>query len=118
MQNSSSSRVSRGPLELQMRAKVETVLKPIFYAVVNESHQHSVPENSETHFKLLVVSDVFENMSRLARSRFVHEMLSVELQTGVHALTQKTWTPAEYEAAGNVIELESPACRGGSRTLK
>ncbi len=116
MNDSNSSKA--GPMEEQIRAKIEESLAPIFYAVVNESHTHSVPKNSETHFKLLVVSESFEGMSRLARSRYVHEILALELRSGVHALTQKTWTPHEYSAAGNVIELESPECRGGSRSLK
>jgi len=104
-----------GPIEKRIRDKVEAALTPIYYALVNESHSHSVPKNSETHFKLLVVSDVFEGMSRLQRSRHVHEILADELRSGVHALTQKTWTASEYAAAGNVIDLESPSCRGGSR---
>ena len=104
-----------GPMEIRIREKIEGQLAPVFYELVNESHTHSVPANSETHFKLLLVSDQFIGLSRLERSRLVHAILDQELKGGVHALTHKTLTPDEYRAAGNSIALESPACAGGSK---
>ena len=82
--------------------------------VINESHMHNVPRGSETHFKVLVVSDVFEGKPLIARHRMVNETLKEELETGgVHALSilakvQKQWEDAK------VKEVEpSPSCRGG-----
>ena len=36
---------------------------PSVLKIVNESYMHSVPKNAETHFKLLIVSDSFNNIS-------------------------------------------------------
>ena len=35
------------------------VLNPLHLEVVNESHRHSVPDNAETHFKVVIVSENF-----------------------------------------------------------
>jgi len=75
---------------------------------------HSVAPGSETHFKVLVVSAAFDGMNRVARQRKVNEALRDELAGGVHALTMRTLTPAEWESGG-AAGFESPACKGGSK---
>lgn len=104
----------QGPIEKRILHKISTSFSPVHVEVVNESHQHSVPVNSETHFKVLVVSARFEGLSRIARQRLVHEVLIEELKTGVHALTQRTLTPAEWEREG-AASFVSPPCHGGSK---
>lgn len=104
-----------GPLEARIRAKIEAAFQPItHFELVNESHSHSVPRNSETHFKLVLVSPVFEGQSRVARQRRVYDVLAEELKGGVHALTQRLLTPGEWspEAAASFV---SPNCHGGSK---
>lgn len=56
------------PVENSIRTKLEANLDPIHLKVINESHKHNVPAGSETHFKVLVVSDKFQNMALLAVS--------------------------------------------------
>ena len=74
---------------------------------------HNVPKGSETHFKVLVVSEAFEGKPLIARHRMVNESLKEELESGVHALSivakiQKQWDQLK------VKEVEpSPNCRGG-----
>lgn len=89
-------------------------LEPAFLEVENESHMHSVPANSETHFKVLIVSERFAGKSRIDRQRLVNDLLKSELQSGLHALTQKTLTPEEWEKQKADLQFESPECRGGS----
>ncbi len=62
--------------------------------IIDESHKHAshkaMQEHSrsnETHFKVVVVSNEFETMKPLERHRAINELLSEELQTGVHALS-------------------------------
>lgn len=74
---------------------------------------HSGPR-SETHYKVLVVSEKFEGKTRIDRQRMVNELLKVELQSGLHALTQKTLTPSEWAQQKEKLNFESPACLGGS----
>ncbi len=89
--------------------------QPVFLRIENESHQHSVPQNSETHFQLILVSRKFEGLSKVQRSRHVHQILHHELQTGLHALTQRLMTPEEWESVKDTFEMKSPPCHGGSR---
>lgn len=83
--------------------------------VENESHHHNVPPNSETHFKVLLVSEKFSGLGRVARQRLVNEVLSEEFKTGLHALTQMTLTPEEYEEKKGSLQFVSPECLGGSK---
>jgi stress-induced morphogen len=93
--------------------KLSTALLPVHLEVDNESHQHSVPAGSETHFKVIVVSAGFEGMSRVARHRRVHGLLAEELSGGVHALSVIAKTPGEWAASNDVPA--SPQCLGGSK---
>lgn len=52
-----------GPVETRIRQKLAAHFKADQIEVVNESHRHNVPENSETHFKVLVVSEDFNNLT-------------------------------------------------------
>ena len=94
--------------------KVVGALAPIHLEVINESHQHSVPKNSETHFKVIAVTTAFEQMSRIQRHRQLNELLVKELQAGVHALSLQLFTPTEWESRGGQIS-KSPPCLGGSK---
>ena len=71
--------------------------------VVNESSAHNVPANSETHFKVVLVSPEFEAMTRLARHRAVMETLADELSGGVHALAVHAYTAAEWRACSRPV---------------
>ncbi|KYG62870.1 transcriptional regulator BolA [Bdellovibrio bacteriovorus] len=90
-------------------------LVPIHMEIENESFMHSVPPGSETHFKVLVVSEKFTGKSRIDRQRMINELLKEELQSGLHALTQKTLTPEEWEKQKTALNFESPECLGGSK---
>ncbi len=93
-------------------------LHPLHLEVENESHMHSVPPGSETHFKVLIVSPSFEGKSRVDRQRMINELLKAELQSGLHALTQRTLTPQEWDLQKSKLEFESPECRGGGKSTK
>jgi BolA protein len=104
-----------GPIEIQIRAKLEAAFSPTHLDLVNESHSHSVPHNSETHFKLVLVSAAFDGLSRIARQRKVYDVLKAELAPGgVHALTQRILTPDEWTPEA-VATFESPDCHGGTK---
>lgn len=94
--------------------KVVEALSPAHLEVINESHNHSVPRNSETHFKVVAVADAFSGVSRIQRHRQLNELLSHELSNGVHALSLQLYTPDEWQARGGVIP-KSPPCLGGSK---
>lgn len=90
-------------------------LSPSFVELVNESHNHSVPKNSETHFKLIMVSELFQGLNRVQRQRKIYDLLSEELKNGVHALTMRLLTPEEYSKENLKNTFESPNCHGGAK---
>ena len=95
--------------------KIMAELAPAHLEVVNESHMHSVPPGSESHFNVVVVSDAFEGQNRVNRHRTVNRILAAELATQIHALALHTHTSAEWSARGGRV-LDSPECLGGSKT--
>jgi BolA protein len=50
------------PVEHAIRRKLTETLNPLHLDVFNESYMHNVPPGSETHFKVVVVSDKFDNL--------------------------------------------------------
>ncbi len=81
-------------------------------SVENESHMHSVPPNSETHFKVTLVSADFEGQMKVRRHQAIYKVLADELAGPVHALALHLYTPEEWtEMTVSAIEfdLEMPA---------
>lgn len=98
------------PMEFLIRDKLVRQFSPVHLDIMNESYMHNVPKGSETHFKVVVVSNKFENVSLLQvrrehehlykyiilvcyniiflqRHRLINEILQDELKKGVHALS-------------------------------
>lgn len=95
--------------------KLSRGLKPTHLEVVNESHTHNVPPGSESHFKVVVVTDKFNDQRLINRHRMVNALLAEELAGGIHALALHTMTPKEwFERAGS--SPQSPNCLGGSKS--
>ena len=82
--------------------------------VANESHMHSVPENSETHFRVVIVSDAFDGQRKVARHQQVYALLADQLEGPVHALALHTYTPEEWQERQGQAP-QSPDCLGGSK---
>lgn len=97
-----------------IQSKLEAGLTPSYLDVQNESHMHSVPPNSETHFKVVCVSSVFDGLSRVKRHQAVYALLSEELDSGVHALALHLYTGGEW--AKRSAAPTSPECMGGSKS--
>ena len=100
-----------GPVSQSIHGKLSAKFSPLHLEIINESYMHNVPRGSETHFKVLVVSEQFRDTKLIARHRMVNESLSEELQSGVHALSIVAKTPEQW-SQGQTVE-KSPACRGG-----
>lgn len=63
---------------------------PASLEVIDESHLHEghagARPGGETHFRIKIVSGVFEGKSRVDRHRLIHTLLAEELKSQVHAL--------------------------------
>ncbi len=93
--------------------KLNSALSPQHLEVINESHMHNVPPGSESHFKVIAVSDAFNGKMLVARHRLINKALAEELAGPVHALALHTMTPAEWAEKG--AAPESPPCMGGGK---
>ena len=100
-------------IQQQISEKLAHALRPSFLEVVNESHMHAVPAESETHFKVTIVSNRFGELRPVARHQLVYRELSSELAGPVHALALHTYTESEWAAKGSQAP-DSPDCKGGS----
>jgi BolA protein len=95
-----------------IEAKLLDAFSPQFFNVVNESHMHSVPPDSETHFKVTLVAEVFAGKRLVQRHQLVYKVLADEMSGGVHALALHTYSPDEWQGE----TPSSPQCLGGSKS--
>ncbi len=104
---------------MQIQQTIEDKLKaqfsPLHIEVVNESHMHNVPPGSESHFRVVLVSDIFAGKPLVQRHRAVNHSLDDELKGQVHALALHAMTPEEWFAKGGEAP-ESPPCLGGGKS--
>ena len=96
-----------------VEAHLRDKLGPEHLEVVNESHMHSVPKGSETHFKVIIVSPLFEGVTAVKRHQLVYGALGDLMgkkpsQGGIHALAITSRTPAEW--ASRPEANVSPLC--------
>jgi BolA protein len=68
---------------------------------------HNVPEGSESHFKIVAVSDDFNNLSSIQRHKLIYKSLD-HLMNKIHALSIHTFNETEFKS--NPIILDSPEC--------
>jgi BolA protein len=73
----------------------------------NESSMHNVPPGSETHFKLVLVSDNFCGLSKVHRHQMIYKIL-LETMKQIHALSIQAFTIDEYNK--NPVIHKSPDC--------
>ena len=109
-----SAKLTEGPLSQSIEEKLKAGFDPVHLEVRNESYMHNVPEGSESHFRVVVVSELFRDQSRVARHRKVNETLKDELQGGVHALAIETYLPEDWDSRQQKAQI-SPPCLGGSK---
>jgi stress-induced morphogen len=101
-------------VQQEIEQQLTQQLSPVFLDVANESNQHSVPPNSETHFRVVVVSGSFDGKRKVARHQQVYAVLAPQLEGPVHALALHTYTPQEWQQRQQEAP-ESPQCLGGSK---
>jgi BolA-like protein 1 len=101
-----------GPKELKIKKCLIQALNPAHIEIVNESYMHNVPKGSESHFKILVVSEKFKDLQLIKRHRLVNNLIKESLQDDFpHALSIVAKDTKEFS---DEYKLKpSPNCRGG-----
>ena len=99
----------------QITQRLTQEFSPLHLEVIDESHTHNVPEGSESHFKVTLVTEEFNEQPLIRRHRAVNAALAGDIQSAIHALALHTLTPEEWFAKGGEVP-QSPECLGGSKT--
>ncbi len=83
----------------RIRSKLNQALAPVRLEIQDDSAKHSghsgAREGGESHFSVLIVSQAFTGLNRVARQRLVNAALAEDLAGPVHALSLQTLTPEE-----------------------
>ena len=87
----------------RIRQALEARFKPALLQITDDSASHAghagASPGGETHYSVLMVAAGFAGISRVARSRAVHEALAGEFASGLHALALRL--QSLEEAAGS-----------------
>lgn len=102
-------------IESIIEKKLLNEFSPMHLDVINESNQHNVPPGSESHFKVVIVSEVFEGERLIKRHRLINKLLATELSDNIHALALHTYTESEWNKYYAENTPLSPKCMGGSK---
>jgi BolA protein len=88
-----------GTVADRLSVKLNQAFAPQQLEIHDDSAKHSghagAREGGESHFSVLIVSDHFEGLNRVARQRLINTALAEDLAGPVHALSLQTLTPEE-----------------------
>lgn len=108
-----STSTSAGIIKNLISKRIADELQPLHFVIEDESHRHS--RGGESHFKILVVSQLFEGKSFLERHRIVNKAVTGnDISLPCHAISISAKTPSQW-ADGEVILQSTPSCLGGDR---
>ena len=80
---------------------------PSLLSVTNESFMHNVPDGSESHFKVVIVTDNFKDLNELQRHKAIYKALQDPMKS-IHALSIYAFSEKQYQKNPQVIV--SPNC--------
>ena len=90
---------TQGNRAARMQAALAQAFSPAMVLIQDDSARHAghagAAPGGETHFTVHVTSAAFSSMSRVQRSRAVHQALAGEFAHGLHALSLVLRTPDE-----------------------
>ncbi len=76
-------------------------LQPSYLKITDDSKFHAEhienPTGGLTHATITIVSEEFNNLSKIERHRLIHKSLKDALASSLHALVLKTFTEKEFE---------------------
>ena len=70
---------------------------------------HLEVDGDGAHFQAVIVSNAFDGKSRVARHQIVYAALGDRMREEIHALSMKTLTLAEWQAAQVVQDVNDVA---------
>jgi BolA protein len=88
-------------LEERMLARLQNAFAPTSCKIENESALHAGHPGAASgggHFRLELVSSVFEGQSRVVRHRLVYDCLHDMMRADIHALAITALAPSEISS--------------------
>ena len=77
---------------------LEAALSPSYLLVKDQSHLHAGhagAKEGKGHFEVIVVSETFGGLNRIARHRLIYDALGNFMNSDIHALQINAFTPSE-----------------------
>ena len=96
-----------GKIENNIKNLLIDAFNPSVLSIDNESHLHNVPEDSESHFKIVLVSRIFTGLTEVNRHKSVYKALG-DIMNSIHAISIHSFDENEYK--NNPMILDSPNC--------
>lgn len=83
------SMVDNPGMETIIRKKLQKELSPFILEIVNDSAKHHghTGASPNSHFRLKIASSAFDHLSRVQSHQLIYDILSEEMETGIHALS-------------------------------
>lgn len=103
-----------GPIEQIVTDKLAGHFESEVLQVTNESYMHSVPAGSETHFKVVLVTEQFAGQRQVRRHQAIYAVLAEELAGPIHAIALHTYSVNEWAASQGQAPA-SPLCLGANK---
>ncbi len=101
-----------------MQNQIEKILikalNPEILQVVNESFKHNVPTGSESHFKIIAISEKFINLNKITRHKMLFKILEEQFKS-IHALSLALFTPEEWQQNPNKEYVTPPCSKKGKQ---
>ena len=82
----------------RLREQITVALQPTTLEIQDESHRHAGHAGAKSgmgHFRVKIVSGLFEGLRPLQRHRLVYDAVAGLMKTDVHALSIDARTPDE-----------------------
>lgn len=88
---------------MSTKETIENVLRQALHAITVEVEDesalhagHAGAASGGGHYRVMVVSPLFEGKSLVMRHRMVYDALAAEMQTTIHALALTTLAPSQH----------------------
>ena len=99
--------MNKGSIENKIINTLNECMNVFSLKILNESFMHNVPEDAESHFKIVIVSNDFNNLSHIKRHKLVYKYLDT-IMDDIHAISIQSFNEDEFKL--NPTVLDSPEC--------
>jgi len=80
--------------------RLKEAFEPETLGVEDESYMHkghAGASDGRSHFRVLIISEAFENKNMLERHRMVYRVLDEMMRLDIHALAIDAWSPEDLD---------------------